>query len=96
MGARALDATGKFVMPGGIDPHTHLAMPVMGNITSCDDYFTGQSAALAGGTTMHIDFALPVAGDLMAGLKEWQRKAERAVMPYSCAPSCPMPSHHNQ
>ena len=69
----------------GIDPHTHLAMPV-GDVpghVSCDDYFSGQSAALAGGTTMHIDFALPVAGDLMAGYKEWQRKAERAVMPYS-------------
>ena len=81
MGALAIDATGKYVMPGGIDPHTHLSMPAMDTI-SCEDYFTGQSAALAGGTTMHIDFALPVAGDLIAGFKEWQRKAERAVMPY--------------
>ena len=85
VGARAIDATGKYVMPGGIDPHTHLSMPAMGTI-SCEDYFSGQSAALSGGTTMHIDFALPVDGDLMAGFREWQRKAERAVMPYGwCA-----------
>lgn len=71
-----------WILPAGIDPHTHLAMPVA-DIISCDDYFSGQSAALAGGTTMHIDFALPVGGDLMAGFKEWQRTAERAVMPYS-------------
>lgn len=69
-------------MPGGIDPHTHLAMPFMGQ-TACDDFFSGQAAALAGGTTMHIDFALPVGGDLVAGWEEWGRKAEGAVMDYS-------------
>ncbi|KAI7999584.1 Dihydropyrimidinase [Camellia lanceoleosa] len=51
-----LDATGKFVMPGGIDPHTNLAMEFMGTET-IDDYFGGQAATLAGGT-MHIDFVI--------------------------------------
>lgn len=44
-----LSFAGKYVMPGGIDPHTHLDMPFMGDVT-CDDYFTGHCAALAGGT----------------------------------------------
>lgn len=76
-----LDATGRYVMPGGIDPHTHLSMPFMGMV-ACDDYFSGHSAALAGGTTFHIDFALPVNGDLMQGYKEWTKKAEDAIMDY--------------
>jgi len=57
-------------------------MPV-GDIVSCDDFYSGQGAALAGGTTMHIDFALPVNGSVMDGFKEWQRKAASAVMDYS-------------
>eukprot|EP00775_Hariotina_reticulata_P003434 gene3434-3706_t len=68
-------------MPGGIDPHTHLSMPFMGQVT-CDDFYSGQAAALAGGTTMHIDFALPVNHDLIAGFKEWGKKAERACADY--------------
>jgi len=76
-----LDATGRYVMPGGIDPHTHLSMPFMGMV-ACDDYFSGHSAALAGGTTFHIDFALPVNNDLLQGYKEWTRKAEDAIMDY--------------
>lgn len=50
-GARVLDAAGKLVMPGGIDPHTHMQLPFMGNV-AVDDFFTGTQAALAGGTTM--------------------------------------------
>ncbi|KAI3428696.1 hypothetical protein D9Q98_007519 [Chlorella vulgaris] len=80
-GTRQLDARGMLVMPGGIDPHTHLAMPFMGQV-ACDDFYSGHAAALAGGTTMHIDFVLPVAHDLLAGWAEWQRKAEAAVMDY--------------
>ncbi|GMG99988.1 hypothetical protein Nepgr_001828 [Nepenthes gracilis] len=76
-----LDATGKFVMPGGIDPHTHLGMDVL-NTTTVDDFFTGQAAALAGGTTMHIDFVIPVNGSLSAGLKAYQKKAEDSCMDY--------------
>jgi len=81
-GCQVVDATGSLVMPGGIDPHTHMDMPFMGK-TSCDDFFSGQAAALAGGTTMHIDFALPVEHDLMAGWETWQVKAEKSCMDYS-------------
>lgn len=55
---RTIDAKGQLLMPGGIDPHTHLDMPFMGT-TTIDDFTSGQEAAAAGGTTMHIDFALP-------------------------------------
>lgn len=79
---RVIDAAGKLVMPGGIDPHTHLAMPFMGQV-ACDDFFSGQAAALAGGTTYHIDFALPVDHNLLEGYKVWREKAEASVMDYS-------------
>ena len=49
-GARVLNATGLMVMPGGVDPHTHLEMPFMGAVT-VDDFTSGHAAALAGGTT---------------------------------------------
>ncbi|RVW92912.1 Dihydropyrimidinase [Vitis vinifera] len=76
-----LDATGKFVMPGGIDPHTHLAMEFMGTET-IDDFFSGQAAALAGGTTMHIDFVIPVKGSLSKGLEAYKDKAKKSCMDY--------------
>ncbi|XP_073154633.1 dihydropyrimidinase [Henckelia pumila] len=80
-GVKIIDATGKYVMPGGIDPHTHLAMEFMGTET-VDDYFSGQAAALAGGTTMHIDFVIPVNGSLLAGFDAYVKKAERSCMDY--------------
>ncbi|XVF04841.1 hypothetical protein REPUB_Repub05bG0120100 [Reevesia pubescens] len=76
-----LDATGKYVMPGGIDPHTHLAMEFMGTET-IDDFFSGQAAALAGGTTMHIDFVIPVNGSLVAGFEAYEKKAKKSCMDY--------------
>ncbi|GAB2287086.1 dihydropyrimidinase [Dionaea muscipula] len=76
-----LDATGKFVMPGGIDPHTHLAFEFMGTET-VDDFFHGQAAALAGGTTMHIDFVIPVDGSLLEGFKKYEKKARDSCMDY--------------
>ncbi|CAL1403582.1 unnamed protein product [Linum trigynum] len=78
---QVLDATGKLVMPGGIDPHTHLAMEFMGTET-IDDFFSGQAAALAGGTTMHIDFVIPVNGSLTAGIEAYERKAHKSCMDY--------------
>jgi len=78
---RIIDATGKYVMPGGIDPHTHLEMEFMGTVT-IDDFFTGQAAALAGGTTMHIDFVIPINGNLTAGFESYMDKAKKAPMDY--------------
>jgi len=78
---RILDASGKYVMPGGIDPHTHLEMPFMGQ-TAIDDFFSGQAAALAGGTTMHIDFVIPSNGSLAEGFEAYTKKAEKSCMDY--------------
>ena len=69
---KEIDATGKLVFPGGIDPHVHLDMPFMGTFSS-DNYETGTRAALFGGTTMVIDFILQKQGNsLKAALDEWQ------------------------
>lgn len=75
-GAEVVDVSGMLVMPGGIDPHTHLDLPFFGTYCS-DDFFTGQRAAAFGGTTTHIDFAIqPIGGSLHQGLEEWKKKAE--------------------
>ena len=57
-GRRELDATGKYVIPGGIDIHVHLQMPI-GRFTSTDDFFHGTRAAAFGGTTTIVDFRCP-------------------------------------
>ena len=81
---KIIDATGKLIFPGGIDPHVHLDMPFMGTYSS-DDYTTGTRAALHGGTTMVIDFILQTQGDtLHNALSTWQKKSEgKAVGDYS-------------
>ncbi|GBG63172.1 hypothetical protein CBR_g36941 [Chara braunii] len=76
-----ITAVGPDVVVSGIDPHTHLDMPFMGEV-ACDDFFSGQAAALAGGTTMHIDFALPINGDLIKGFHEWEKKAMKSCTDY--------------
>jgi dihydropyrimidinase len=82
-GGTVLDATGCYVMPGGIDPHTHLEMPFMGTY-SADDFDSGTRAALAGGTTMVVDFALPSPGQgLLDALQMWDNKSTRAHCDYS-------------
>ncbi|MCJ7874030.1 dihydropyrimidinase [Marinovum sp. 2_MG-2023] len=82
-GDETLDATGCYVMPGGIDPHTHLEMPFMGTY-STDDFDSGTQAALSGGTTMVVDFALPSPGQgLLDALKMWDNKSTRAHCDYS-------------
>jgi dihydropyrimidinase len=73
---KIIDATGKLVMPGGIDPHVHLDMPFMGTYSS-DNYETGTRAALFGGTTTVIDFILQKQGNsLRAALDEWNGRAK--------------------
>ncbi|MEE9314702.1 MAG: dihydropyrimidinase [Rhizobiaceae bacterium] len=82
-GGTELDATGCYIMPGGIDPHTHLEMPFMGTY-STDDFESGTRAALAGGTTMVVDFALPAPGQsLLEALTMWDNKSGRANCDYS-------------
>ncbi len=82
-GDRTLDATGCYVMPGGIDPHTHLEMPFMGTYSK-DDFESGTRAALSGGTTMLVDFVLPAPGQgLIDGLSMWHNKSGRATCDYS-------------
>nr|POE69807.1 dihydropyrimidinase [Quercus suber] len=66
---------------GGIDPHTHLAFEFMGTET-VDDFFSSQAAASAGGTTMHIDFVIPVSGSLTAGFEAYEKKAKKSCMDY--------------
>ncbi|KAJ4977679.1 hypothetical protein NE237_008459 [Protea cynaroides] len=78
---KVIDATGKYVMPGGIDPHTHLATEFIVSET-VDDFFSGQAGALAGGTTMNINFVLPVDGSLTAGFEEFAEKAKTSCMDY--------------
>lgn len=73
---QVIDATGKLVFPGGIDPHVHLDMPFMGTYSS-DNYETGTRAALFGGTTMVIDFILQTQGkSLRAALEAWQGRSK--------------------
>lgn len=73
---RVIDASGKLVIPGGIDPHTHMELP-FGGTSSSDDFFTGTRAAAFGGTTTIIDFAVQNKGESMIqGVDNWHAKAE--------------------
>lgn len=82
-GARILDAGGAYVLPGGIDPHTHMELPFMGTVAS-EDFFTGTSAAAAGGTTTILDFVIPAPSQrLLDAYREWRGWAEKAASDYS-------------
>jgi dihydropyrimidinase len=78
-GDETIDATGAYVMPGGIDPHTHLEMPFMGT-TAAETFESGTFAAASGGTTMLVDFVLPgVDGGLISAIDEWDRKSRDRI-----------------
>jgi len=82
--SKIIDANGKYVLPGGIDVHTHLDMP-FGGTTSADDFESGTRAAAFGGTTTLIDFAIQYKGQtLKKAFDTWMQKAEgKAVCDYS-------------
>ena len=77
------DASGLYVLPGGVDVHTHLAMEWRGTMT-CDDFYTGHRAALFGGTTTHVDFSVqPRDGSLSDAIHHWHTKAAgKAIIDY--------------
>src|SRR6186713_3411396 len=73
---KVIDATGKYVLPGGVDPHTHLDMPFGGTVT-IDDVESGQTSAAFGGTTCHVDFVIqPQGSTFAAALDDWKAKAD--------------------
>jgi dihydropyrimidinase len=81
-GHEVVDCTGKYLLPGGIDVHTHLDLSFGGTFSN-DDFFTGHRAAAFGGTTSHIDFVIqPKGGSLMDGVRTWREKAQKACIDY--------------
>ena len=82
-GAQVIDASGQYVMPGGIDPHTHMQLPFMGTVAS-EDFYTGTAAGFAGGNTTIIDFVIPdPQQNLMEAYRNWRGWAEKAAGDYS-------------
>ncbi len=82
-GATVVDAGGQYVMPGGIDPHTHMQLPFMGTVAS-EDFYSGTAAGLAGGTTMIIDFVIPAPQtSILSAYHQWREWAEKSVADYS-------------
>ena len=82
-GAEVVDAGEALVIPGGIDPHTHMELPFMGTVTA-DDFMSGPSAGLSGGTTMIIDFVIPSPEQsLLEAYDTWMANAAKAPSDYS-------------
>jgi dihydropyrimidinase len=77
-----VDATGKLILPGGVDPHTHFDLPMFGTVSS-DDHYTGHKAAAFGGTTTVMDFVSFDFPTLHESVDAWHKKAEKAAIDYS-------------
>lgn len=83
VGEECIDASGAYLLPGGVDPHVHMSLPVAGTV-SADDFESGTAAAIAGGTTTIVDFVHPERGQsYVEALEERLREAENAIADYS-------------
>jgi dihydropyrimidinase len=81
--AKVIDAGGQYVIPGGIDPHTHMNLPFMGTVTQ-DDFYTGTAAGLAGGTTTIMDFVIPAPRqNLIEAYHQWRGWAQKSAGDYT-------------
>lgn len=80
--AKVINASGKYILPGGIDPHVHLALPMFDTISS-DDHYTGHKAAAFGGTTTVMDFVVQEPQGFKYSVDLWREKAQIAAIDYS-------------
>src|SRR5512141_1584928 len=80
--AEVIDAAGKLIMPGGVDPHAHFDLPMFGTVSS-DDHYTGHKAAAFGGTTTVMDVVSFDFATLRESVDAWRRKAQKAAIDYS-------------
>jgi dihydropyrimidinase len=80
--AQVIDASGKLIMPGGVDPHVHLDLPMFDTVSS-DDHYTGHKAAAFGGTTTVMDFVVLEDKGFQYSVDLWMKKAEKAAIDYS-------------
>ena len=81
-GDELIDATGKFITPGGIDPHTHFDLPMFDTVSS-DDHYTGHKAAAFGGTTTVMDFVVHEPQGFNHSVDLWLEKTQKAAIDYS-------------
>ncbi|HET7144095.1 MAG TPA: dihydropyrimidinase [Anaerolineales bacterium] len=80
--AQVIDAAGRLIMPGGVDPHVHLDLPMFDTVSS-DDHYTGHKAAAFGGTTTAMDFVVLENKGFTHSVELWMKKAEKAAIDYS-------------